>query len=103
MNDSFGPIKGAQPEGTTWATNYPHTAWLEMSQYYITAFKTGSYPAVTVRHCTLFSTSDRKLSLVSLDRKTLSISGQGHTRLLQLHQATPSQSQQGSIGRRYGN
>lgn len=48
-HDSFGPIKGAQPEGTTWATNYPHDAWSEMSQYYITAYKTGSYPAITVR------------------------------------------------------
>ena len=48
-SDSFGPIKGAQPQGTTWATNYPHTAWFEMSQYYITAFKTGSFPAITVR------------------------------------------------------
>ena len=48
-DDSFGPIKGAQPAGTTWATNYPHTAWFEMSQYYITAFKTGSFPAITVR------------------------------------------------------
>jgi hypothetical protein len=26
-DDSFGPIKGTQPEGTTtWATNYPHAA-----------------------------------------------------------------------------
>ena len=48
-DDSFGPIKGTQPEGTTWATNYPHTAWFEMSQYYITAFKTGSFPDITVR------------------------------------------------------
>ena len=48
-DDSFGPIKGAQSGGTTWATNYPHTAWFEMSQYYITAFKTGSFPAITVR------------------------------------------------------
>lgn len=49
---SFGPIKGAQPAGTTWANNYPHTAWFEMSQYYVTAFKTGSYPAITVRTTT---------------------------------------------------
>ena len=48
-DDSFGPIKGSQPAGTTWATNYPHTAWSEMSQYYIAAFKTGNYPAITVR------------------------------------------------------
>lgn len=48
-NYSFGPIKGAQPAGTTWATNFPHTVMFEMSQYYITAFKTGSFPAITVR------------------------------------------------------
>ena len=48
-DDSFGPIEGAQPAGTTWANNFPHTAWFDMSEYYITAFKTGSYPAITVR------------------------------------------------------
>ena len=52
-DNSFGPIKGAQPEGTTWATNFPHVAWSKMSQYYVTAFKTGSFPAITVR--TLYS------------------------------------------------
>ena len=49
MDVSFGPIKGAQPAGTTWATGYPHIEWFKMSQYYITAFKTGVYPAITVR------------------------------------------------------
>ncbi|KAJ3510263.1 hypothetical protein NLJ89_g4780 [Agrocybe chaxingu] len=44
----YGPVKGAQPSGTTWATGYPHTAWYDMIEYYITAFKTGSYPAITV-------------------------------------------------------
>ncbi|KAF9456639.1 glycosyl hydrolase family 71-domain-containing protein [Collybia nuda] len=43
----FGPIKGAQPDRTTWVNNIPHTAWFDMSQYYITAFKTGSYPLIT--------------------------------------------------------
>lgn len=42
----IGPVKGAQPDGTTWA-NLPHTSWHDMSQYYITAFKTGSFPTVT--------------------------------------------------------
>lgn len=45
---SFGPVKGAQPDRTTWVNNIPHTAWFDMSQYYITAFKTGTYPAITV-------------------------------------------------------
>lgn len=46
---SFGPIRGAQPAGTYWADNFPHTAWFDMSEYYIKAFKTGSYPAIKVR------------------------------------------------------
>ena len=37
------------PAGTTWAEGFPHTAWFDMSQYYITAFKTGYYPPITVR------------------------------------------------------
>ncbi|KAF5334900.1 hypothetical protein D9611_010018 [Ephemerocybe angulata] len=43
----FGPIRGAQPSGTYWADNFPHTAWFDMSEYYIRAFKSGSYPAIT--------------------------------------------------------
>jgi len=46
-SDYYGPMEGAAPEGTTWASNSPHTAWFDMSEYYITAFKTGSYPAIT--------------------------------------------------------
>ncbi|KAK0491404.1 glycosyl hydrolase family 71-domain-containing protein [Armillaria novae-zelandiae] len=46
-SDYFGPFKGAQPDGTYWAENFPHTIFYDLSQYYITAFKTGSYPAIT--------------------------------------------------------
>ncbi|PPR02298.1 hypothetical protein CVT24_011636 [Panaeolus cyanescens] len=46
-SDYFGPIKGEQPTGTTWANGFPHTAWYDMSEYYMTAFKTGSYPPIT--------------------------------------------------------
>ncbi|KAF8970709.1 glycosyl hydrolase family 71-domain-containing protein [Flammula alnicola] len=46
-SDYFGPFKGAQPAGTFWAENFPHTAWFDLSQYYIKAFQTGSYPAIT--------------------------------------------------------
>jgi len=42
-----GPIEGAQPQGTTWATGFDHTGWLAMTKYYATAFKTGAYPAIT--------------------------------------------------------
>ncbi|KAJ7479212.1 glycosyl hydrolase family 71-domain-containing protein [Mycena latifolia] len=47
-SDYFGPVRpGAAPAGTTWADGYPHTAWFDMSQYYIQAFKTGVYPTIT--------------------------------------------------------
>ncbi|KAJ3994580.1 glycosyl hydrolase family 71-domain-containing protein [Lentinula boryana] len=46
-SDYFGPFEGAQPAGTYWAQNYPHTAWISLSQYYITAYKTGAYPTIT--------------------------------------------------------
>ncbi|KAJ3920741.1 glycosyl hydrolase family 71-domain-containing protein [Lentinula edodes] len=46
-SDYFGPFEGAQPAGTYWAQNYPHTAWISLSKYYITAYKTGAYPTIT--------------------------------------------------------
>ncbi|CCM03533.1 uncharacterized protein FIBRA_05667 [Fibroporia radiculosa] len=42
-----GPIEGAQPAGTTWATGFDHSGWLAMTNYYATAFRTGQYPAIT--------------------------------------------------------
>ncbi|KIK68677.1 glycoside hydrolase family 71 protein [Collybiopsis luxurians FD-317 M1] len=47
-SDYFGPFGGAQPDGTYWAQDYPHSAWLDLSKYYISAFKTGSYPQINV-------------------------------------------------------
>ena len=46
-DDSFGPIRSVGDEH--WVVNFPHTAWYDMSEYYIHAFKTGSYPPITVR------------------------------------------------------
>ncbi|KAJ3864516.1 glycosyl hydrolase family 71-domain-containing protein [Lentinula novae-zelandiae] len=46
-SDYSGPFEGAQPAGTYWAQNYPHTAWISLSKYYITAYKTGAYPTIT--------------------------------------------------------
>lgn len=46
-DDSFGPVTSVGNE--PWVGNFSHTKWYEMSEYYITAFKTGSYPAITVR------------------------------------------------------
>ena len=46
---SMGAIRTAdQPAGTNWVNGYPHTAWMDMNLYYIQAFKSGAYPAVTV-------------------------------------------------------
>ncbi len=38
LSVSFGPIKGAQPEGTTWATNFPHLQDREVPNYYCLFF-----------------------------------------------------------------
>ncbi|KAF9450512.1 glycoside hydrolase family 71 protein [Macrolepiota fuliginosa MF-IS2] len=46
-SDYFGEIKGAQPSGTTWVNGYSHISFYELSKWYITAYKTGSYPAIT--------------------------------------------------------
>ena len=51
----FGAIRGAQPTGTYWADGLPHTAWYDMSEYSITAFKTDSYPAITVSSSPVYS------------------------------------------------
>jgi len=47
---SYSSIKGSQPPGTTWADGYSHLAFFELSKYYISAYKTGSYPAITVSY-----------------------------------------------------
>ncbi|KAJ2926109.1 hypothetical protein H1R20_g10981, partial [Candolleomyces eurysporus] len=42
----MGPIAGAQPNSTSWTTGFDHQGWLDLQQYYITAFKSGAYPPV---------------------------------------------------------
>ncbi|KAL1748391.1 glycoside hydrolase family 71 protein [Schizophyllum fasciatum] len=42
----MGPIKGDQPKSNAWVDGFNHTAWLDMTQYYATAFKTGAFPAI---------------------------------------------------------
>ncbi|KZO96175.1 glycoside hydrolase family 71 protein [Calocera viscosa TUFC12733] len=42
-----GPIEGAMPDGTTWVDGFPHTAWLDLNNYYAFAFKYGFYPPIT--------------------------------------------------------
>ncbi|KAI0086496.1 glycoside hydrolase [Irpex rosettiformis] len=42
----IGDIKGAQPNSQAWVDGFDHTAWLDMTSYYATAYKTGKYPAI---------------------------------------------------------
>ncbi|WVR05826.1 hypothetical protein IAU60_002851 [Kwoniella sp. DSM 27419] len=43
-----GPIAGALPAGSdAWTNGFDHTALSSLTSYYATAFKTGSYPAIT--------------------------------------------------------
>ncbi|EPQ50592.1 glycoside hydrolase [Gloeophyllum trabeum ATCC 11539] len=43
----IGPIEGAQPMSEAWVNGFDHQGWLDMTPYFITAFKTGSYPTIT--------------------------------------------------------
>ncbi|KDQ62413.1 glycoside hydrolase family 71 protein [Jaapia argillacea MUCL 33604] len=43
----IGPIEGAQPNSQAWVDGLNHTGWLDMTNYYATAFKTGSFPTIT--------------------------------------------------------
>ncbi|PPQ65381.1 hypothetical protein CVT26_000006 [Gymnopilus dilepis] len=41
-----GPIKGAQPNSQAWTNGMNHSAWLDLTRYYATAYKTGQFPAI---------------------------------------------------------
>ncbi|KAI0080382.1 glycoside hydrolase family 71 protein [Panus rudis PR-1116 ss-1] len=43
----IGPIKGIQPMSESWVNGYDHGGWLDLMHYYVIAYKTGSYPAIT--------------------------------------------------------
>jgi glucan endo-1,3-alpha-glucosidase len=43
----IGPIEGDQPNSQDWVDGFDHTPWLDMTTYYATAYKTGSYPDIT--------------------------------------------------------
>ncbi|OSD07718.1 glycoside hydrolase family 71 protein [Trametes coccinea BRFM310] len=42
----LGPIEGMQPQSQAWVNGFDHQPWLDLMQYYIAAYKTGSYPAI---------------------------------------------------------
>ncbi|KAJ3486672.1 hypothetical protein NLI96_g4080 [Meripilus lineatus] len=43
----IAPVKGDQPNSQAWVDGFAHDGWLDMTKYYATAFKTGSFPDVT--------------------------------------------------------
>ncbi|KAG6331266.1 hypothetical protein ID866_7823 [Astraeus odoratus] len=51
----LGPIKGDQPNSQAWVDGFEHTGWLNLTAYYATAFKTGSYPAVSTDQVIMWS------------------------------------------------
>lgn len=51
----LGPIEGDQPNSQAWVDGFDHTGWLNLTSYYATAFKTGSYPAVTKDQIVMWS------------------------------------------------
>jgi len=42
----IGPIEGAQPMSEAWVNGFDHQGWLDLQQYYISAFKDGVYPRI---------------------------------------------------------
>ncbi|TCD66615.1 hypothetical protein EIP91_001125 [Steccherinum ochraceum] len=43
----IAPIKGDQPNSQAWVDGFEHDGWLDMTNYYATAYKTGNYPDIT--------------------------------------------------------
>ncbi|THH27989.1 hypothetical protein EUX98_g6196 [Antrodiella citrinella] len=46
----IAPVKGDQPNSQAWVDGFAHDAdvgWLDMTNYYATAYKTGNYPEIT--------------------------------------------------------
>ncbi|KAJ7209199.1 glycoside hydrolase family 71 protein [Mycena pura] len=42
-----GPIEGAQPNSQAWVDGFDHQGWLDIMQYYIGYYKTGTAPAIS--------------------------------------------------------
>ncbi|KAI0327727.1 glycoside hydrolase [Cubamyces sp. BRFM 1775] len=43
----LGPVDGVQPMSQAWVNGFDHQPWLDLMQYYITAYKMGTYPTIT--------------------------------------------------------
>ncbi|KAG8919775.1 hypothetical protein FRC02_001383 [Tulasnella sp. 418] len=42
----IGKIKGDQPNSQAWVNGFSHLAWLDQTEYYAKAFKTGTFPEI---------------------------------------------------------
>lgn len=47
MTELILSSQGAQPNSQAWVDGYPHVAWLHLNRYFMNAFQTGTYPAIT--------------------------------------------------------
>lgn len=56
----IGPIDGAQPNSQAWVDGYEHTAWLKLTKYFVSAFKTGTYPMIEEDRIFAWSRPHRK-------------------------------------------
>ncbi|TFK45555.1 glycoside hydrolase family 71 protein [Heliocybe sulcata] len=63
----IGPIEGAQPNSQAWVDGFDHQGWLDMSPYFITGFKTGSYPAITQDKIYLWARPHPRTATASAD------------------------------------
>jgi len=43
----IGPMAGSPPSGTSWVSGFDHQSWLDMTDYFIKWYKTGSPPVIT--------------------------------------------------------
>ncbi|KAG1742365.1 glycoside hydrolase family 71 protein [Suillus paluster] len=51
----IGPIEGDQPMSQAWVDGNDHTGWLNLTSYYASAFKTGTYPTLTKDQLVMWS------------------------------------------------
>lgn len=51
----IGPIEGGQPMSQAWVDGNDHTGWLNLTSYYASAFKTGTYPTPTKDQLVMWS------------------------------------------------
>ena len=63
----IGPIKGAQPNSQAWVDGFDHSAFLDLTKYFSTAYKTGSYPTIEEDKLYLFARPHAKDATATAD------------------------------------